>query len=368
MQPAALRRKQVVVDRLGQEGVPEPVGVGSRLGLAYHDLAGQRLAEGRLQVGLGCPGYRREQVGGHPPPGDSGDAQDALRLFGQGGHPAQEDVAQRLGNAIRVRFGARCEQFLDEERVALGPPGDAVDEPRRRDVLEDCRDELVQLIPPEPGQLYPPDPGQALHLGQPQAEGMPAVELVRPVRADHREPLRARIAGKERGHVPGRSVGPVEVFEDQHDRHPLAERLEQGEQPLEDPRLDPLWTIVRRGIRQAGAQLRHEPAELRRARGAQLVDRAEPGRIVRHDGHEATKGLDDRRERQLPPSPRATHPPSRTSIPAWFARLAISVTSRVLPIPASPPIRRRSACRRRPAGSRSSRRTSAVLVRRRVAA
>ena len=263
VQPPSFRGEQVVVDRLGQEGVAEAVGVDAHGLVADHDLAGQGLAERSLQLGLRDARDGRQQLGSHAAPGHGGHAKHSLGFLGQGGDPGQEHVAKGLGQAVPVRLGAGRDELLDEERVSLGAALDAVDEARCRYVVEDRRDLRIELRPPEPRQLEPLDARQPLHLGQPRPEGMTPVQLVGPVRADDDKALGPCVPGQERGDVTGRAVGPVEVLEDQDDRSALTDGPQQRQQPLEDAGLDPFGSVERAHF---GAdrrpELGNEPSEL----------------------------------------------------------------------------------------------------------
>ena len=123
---------------------------------------------------------------------------------------------------------------------------------------------------------------------------MPAVELIRPERADDEQPLVACIAGQEREEIACRAVGPVQVLDDEEDRGLLPEPAEESEDPLEDPCLEPFDLAGRRGpVVDDRGQLRDQPRELREAgsgrrRDALAVDVTNQG----------AQGLDDRTERQ----------------------------------------------------------------------
>jgi hypothetical protein len=298
--------------------VAESVGVGTRFGLADHDLAGQRFAERDLELGFGQPGDRGEQVGRHPPPGDGGDTQDALCFLGQRRHPAQEHVPQCLGDPIRVRLGARRQELLHEEGVALAAPCDRVDEPGGRNMVEDGRHQRIELVAPLARPLEALDPGQPVRLGQPRAEWMAPMELVGPIGPDHEQSFGAGIPRQERGDVPSRSIVPMEILEDQGDRSPLAERSEQRQQTLEDARLDPFGAV--QGGRVGRPEPSSEPACPARWWRTTGDRRSSPVWAVGQGRREIAKSLDDRRERQAPAVAQGHAAALQDDTPACLAR------------------------------------------------
>src|SRR3990170_4792435 len=128
---------------------------------------------------------------------------------------------------------------------------------------------------------------------------MTAVQLVRPVRADHQESSRPHVASQECDEVARRAVSPVKVLEDAEDGCPLAEIAQQREHAFEDPRLDPLRARKALGVRASRRpELRLQTTELHRGRRAQGLDVDVAESICSQYGRQSTEGFDERGEWQ----------------------------------------------------------------------
>jgi hypothetical protein len=113
----------------------------------------------------------------------------------------------------------------------------------------------------EAGEVDPGDPARPLQLRQPAQQWVAAVELVRAEADGQDDPLRAETAHQERDGLAGGRVGPVDVLDDQQDRRPVRQAMQEAEQRLEDPDLQPLLLDGNAG-RHRGER-GHEPDEVR---------------------------------------------------------------------------------------------------------
>ena len=89
------------------------------------------------------------------------------------------------------------------------------------------------------------------------------MELVGTVGGHDQDAFGTQAAGEEVQDVAGRSVGPVQVLHDDHDRPQLGEPAEEREQALEHPGLRPFGP-ARAGLVDDVSELRHESPELAR--------------------------------------------------------------------------------------------------------
>ncbi len=221
-----LARQQVVVDRLGEQRVPEGVAV---LG-GDHDV--------RLDRG---PERLVERVGGHPAGlgeeavGDlaAGDRHRADHLAGGVVEPVEADQ-QHLGEVLGDPAApGGADELLDEERVALGP-GDDVGEVGLGDrVGVQLADQGADLGVGERVELEPVDAADPRPLGDLAAQRVAAVEVLGAV-ADHdADRVRERPGEQEADHVARRLVGPVGVLDHQQQRGLGGGRREQRVHRLE---------------------------------------------------------------------------------------------------------------------------------------
>jgi hypothetical protein len=133
-----------------------------------------------------------------------------------------------------------AEQLLGEERVSVGSSMDLVDERSCREVAEDRAQLRSLLTAVEPVYVEPLDATVSLQLGQPRHERVPPVELVGAERRDQDQSLVVQIPDEEGQEVAGRPIRPVDVLDDKHNRLTFAEALEQREDRVEGPSLEPL--------------------------------------------------------------------------------------------------------------------------------
>ncbi len=276
VQPHALTREQVVVDRLAEEGVPEGV-----LGLPGADehVRVDGLAQRGLELVLVDGRDPAEQLVGDPLPGGRGDPHDVARVLVEPVEPHQQEVGEVLGQAPAAAE-ERGDELLDVERIALralDDPGDVVVvlrvDGRGADQVDDHGPHRARW---ERLELDPLDPVDADPLGHPLAQGVPAVHLVGAVGDHGQEPAAEPAREQEADQVAGARVGPVGVLEHHHHRGPRAELVEQPVERLED--LDPvqgLGRVARAGPAPQPRQRRVAGGQLLGELGPALLDLAE---------------------------------------------------------------------------------------------
>ena len=223
------------------------------------------------------------------------------------------------------------QQLLGEERVALGTGENALDQRHRRHRAQDRRHLRGRLGPAQPAQLQALAAGAA-ELGQEGAEPR-ALRLVAAVSDHQHDPLAAQVAGQEGQQVPGRPVGPVHVLDHQDQGGLVGEGTEQADEELEQPGLVG-W--LRR--RHRAGMTRSPRAGRRRASSGQ------DGPASARTGSTPTwptrsRSASTAGAKGSSPSANGTQPPTSTRVPILACRAANSLARRVLPTPASPPMR-----------------------------
>ncbi len=282
----ALAGQQVVIDRLADESVPEGISVAAD----DQHVSGHRRPQRAGQSVVFQAGHRGQQGVLDLGPGRTRRPQDALGFLGEPVHRGQQQIAQRLGQ-LRVRLAVTAQQLLHEQRVALSAPVDLVGHGRRQFVPEDPRRELVGLQPGQPRQLYPLYPAESAKLGQQRAYRMGAVQVIGPEGDDDQYPVQHLLAAdQERQQVAGRTVSPVRVLDDQHDRPLVGQVLQQRENLLEQPGPGHAGA----GIFLHHAELRQQPGHLAGGLAGQQAGHA----VGTHVPHEFAQHRAEGRERQ----------------------------------------------------------------------
>ena len=208
----------------------------------------------------------------------------------------EEHASQGLGKPLTTLTGLvdGGDQLLGEERIAVGPAGDRIDQRLRRRPARDGRQQLDELVALETPDVDPLDTRLTFGLGQPARQRMPAVELIGAEGPDDQEAFVASVSGEEREQVSGRAIGPVEVFDDQHDGRTLAQATKEPQDPFEDAGLEPFDLLPGpRIIAGDDRQLRDEPGQLGECRSRSQGDTAWVD--IADQGAER---LDDRAERE----------------------------------------------------------------------
>ena len=249
VQRRALAGQQVVDDHLAQQRVAERV---EALVVGDDELRGDGLAHGHARI----EGARRGQDLVVQPLAGREHAQQLLRVRGEPLDPQHQRVTQgRRERAAPVRPGR--EQLLGEQRVAFRAREQAPQQVAARRLAEDVRELLAQLVARERPQLDAAGARVALQLGEQRAQGMAAVQLVRPVGRHHQHALAAQRRSQVDEERPRGAVGPVQVLDRQQQPVLAREQLQQLQQTVEQPRLrGGLVVRARLGAPEAGQDLR----------------------------------------------------------------------------------------------------------------
>ena len=267
VQAESLARQQLGVHGLLEQRVPEAVAV------RVHDQ-GLVLDRG-AQPGRPLVGRHRRDAFEEPvvdlTADQGGRAEYFLRLGGQPVDADREDVAERRWHQTGLADG---HQLLDEERVALGPQHQLVDQVAVQSLPADHGDEVagggvVEWLEVQPGDLR-----EAAELGQDRPQRMRPAQLVGAVGDERGHRLRLEEPREVRDQVERRAVGPVQVLDDQDHRTLLGELGHQRGDLLEQKGLAP--RVVGRSVGVAG----QEPDQLRAEAPPRLVGAELAGEVA----------------------------------------------------------------------------------------
>ncbi len=227
----AFARQQVGVDRLAHQRVPERVFV-TRGGedVREHGLPGQPVQFVRRAVehGLEQRVLDAETAGGD-------DAQQTLGGFAEPFVAREQQLAERVRHLVLRAEVGDPDELLDEERDALAEGVDAVDRRRLRLVPQELRGHLRDLGSVQPAEFPPRGTAGAVELAERGAEGVTALHLVGAVRGDQQKLTPLQHPDEEPQQLERGGVGPVEVFEDHHDRAVGRDVLEEHGDELVQP-------------------------------------------------------------------------------------------------------------------------------------
>ncbi len=298
VQPPALTRREAVLDDLAKQLVAEGIptvrqraqDAGSRRAPERgRDLAGRLLDERAEQPLVDRAARNRQRP------------DDRERRVIESRHARQEDVEEGR-RSVAARLLRRSEQLLGEQRVALGAAPD-----RHHGLAWDGavlkRHQLpLDIVARQPAEVEPHGARRPTELGQPGQHRMARRQVVRPAGDDRDEPLRRHVADEERDQVVGGRIDPLDVLDDGQHRLIRPKAREEAEDPLEQP--GPIdgclfaggrWRgvpFVPRGCRSTTPEtrdLRHQRPEVRLRRAEQLQ-----GTVARHGPNEGPQGLDER--------------------------------------------------------------------------
>ena len=181
MQPDPLAGQQVVVDRLGEQGVPERVAVAAH---REQHVALDGGAQGGVEgADLSVQDPLEQQVG-DPPAGDRGGPDHQACVVLELVEPHQQQVGEGLGQRTWT-LGGGLHELLGEERVALGPLDDAAHRALGERLGVQRLDQGPDVVVAEAGQVDAGDAGQPGPLGGCVAQRMAAVQVVAAVGRDH---------------------------------------------------------------------------------------------------------------------------------------------------------------------------------------
>ena len=140
----------------------------------------------------------------------------------------------------------------------------------------DCRELGADSQAVEADQVESLDAPGALQLGQEWQQRMASMELVRAVGEDQDDGHIPDVAHEETQQVAGRTIRPVEIFQDQHDGLVGCEPLEHGQDDLEQSALGRSDVQAARGVARPLApgrrETRHEAGKVGSALSKHRVD------------------------------------------------------------------------------------------------
>ena len=192
-------------------------------------------------------------------------AGDAVEAGQPPGHAQLHRAGQRAGVDTRQGRVDVAEQFGEEERVALGPGPHRVERGRRRK-------EGGHLVTGDAGKHQVTDAAVGEQLGEQGREGVGAIDRRVAVGGDHEHRAVAGAGQHVLEHADRRTVGAVEIVEDQQDGSDVREvAQEAGGVP------EQLLSVLRerRLPREPGPDLGDDVGEERTA--LEHVDRCRPG-------------------------------------------------------------------------------------------
>ena len=114
---------------------------------------------------------------------------------------------------------------------------DRLDEPHIEVVTGDRAELLGRLAPVERHEREPLHATGSFELGQERQQRVATMELVGAVREQEHHRDVAQVPDEEPEQVAGRAVGPMQVLDDEHDRRPRGQALEDPEEQLEQATL-----------------------------------------------------------------------------------------------------------------------------------
>ncbi len=212
------------------------------------------------------------------PPAHGSDAEHVLSRLRKHVDTGEQHIAQPPRQSLAT-VAARCEQFLDEEGVAIRARPDGIDLLGRQLLVQDGADEQCDLRLGERLKIDAFDRTQPRHLCQPGSQGVAPRDLVSAEGGHDGDGLLLDGTQQERGSGEGARVGPVEVFELEDERVPLRATAEQRQQRLVQSRLRP-QLLAGHGF--AGAERRDQTSEI--TSGATGRRGQAGGAVARHQG------------------------------------------------------------------------------------
>ena len=213
VEPHALPREQLVVDGLPHQGVTKGVGGavddqhagGDRLARRSVDGLGRLVAHGDEQLVL-----HSHAAGGDQP-------EHALGGLGELLVASEQDVAERVGEAVEAAHPAAADQLLHEEGHALGPQIHLRQLVFVGRLIEDRRRHLPNLPTVEAGEFEPRDTAIAVEFGQQCAQGAAAAELVASEGEHDQQTCVFDDPDQKAQQAQTLRIDPVHVFDHHHD-------------------------------------------------------------------------------------------------------------------------------------------------------
>ncbi len=235
MQPHPLARQQVVIDRLGQQGVPEPVARARADSSRWASIASRSATSSRASSRSDTAASRSCTT-----------ARPATAAVRTTWRASSESRSTRTSSRSASWAGswsgsAECADAASSSSAKNALPS------ARSMILTSARlrhrlgarrpQQRRHLVPIEDGQRERFDVRLADPFGRRRPQRVPAVDVVAAVRGDDRDPLRAQPGEQEAEQVAGGLIGPVDVFEQQQDGLQLGDRGERVENRFEQRRL-----------------------------------------------------------------------------------------------------------------------------------
>ena len=181
MESLPLAGQEVLVGHLLEERVAEGIVALDRVGgrrPGDEDLAADGCPQGVRQVRALHRGHAGEEVMVDPPARNGRHPDDGLGGFREGDDASEQDLPEGRRQATDRCVLAGPEQFLDEERVAIGAAMDLAGEIAGRRRTEDGRQQRLRFRLVEAAQVDPLDATATLELRKPRQERMATMELI----------------------------------------------------------------------------------------------------------------------------------------------------------------------------------------------
>jgi hypothetical protein len=193
------------------------------------------VAQRRAHLALGEGGHRAQQRIGDVAPGGRGHTQQALRAPVEPADARRQRLAQAAREgAVSVSRGG--EQFLGEERVALGASDDRVRH-RRRERVGPRRQQRPQLVAGKRTELEQARRARAPDTVREPAHPLRRCRLVRPLGRHQHDAAIREVVREVDDEIEARCIGPVEILEHQEYGRDGRVVAEQRERLLEHPEL-----------------------------------------------------------------------------------------------------------------------------------
>ena len=223
-----LSRQEIVVHRLVTEGMTERV----QLAGPHHQLATERFAQRRVDLGgVDVDGLAKQRVA-DPPADHRRDAQHLLRGAVGAGDALEDDVTDRRRQIVTA---PGSDELLDEERVAVSPGGDPVEQPSGRLRADDPTDQLAHLLGTERAEVHLHGTPGTDELAEGDRQTAGTVAFGRPPRGDDQDARRAHSVGDEQQEVARRLVRPMQILDEDDERLGGGRGDELFGDPAEEP-------------------------------------------------------------------------------------------------------------------------------------
>jgi len=214
VEPPPLFGQELVMDGFAHERVTERVGDAE---LDEHPGDDGR-SRGRVDVVRAGVADEREQLVFDPYAAGREQPHDPLGVLAEQLVPGEQDAPKGLRHALRAGEDLTADQFLDEERDAIGALVHKADLPLVGRRTEDADGHLAHLGAGQPRQFAPLSAPVAVEFGQPGPERASPAQLVA-AESEHEEDAVPLDHPDEVSQQPeGALVGPVQVLDHEYER------------------------------------------------------------------------------------------------------------------------------------------------------